>query len=101
MDLHQFDLLLIFVVVSLLVPPLLGGIIGWAIGRVLLRPRGAVTHGILGGLTGGWVAVLLYRKEYLPGSSGHFSLLLFSAYVVLGVLVGAPVLVLARKYPKN
>lgn len=88
-------------VLPFLVPPLLGGIIGWVIGSVLQKPRRAVTGGIIGGVVGGWVGVGLYRLVFLP--SGDPSLIVWSAYVLIGAFVGSVIvaLVVARRNTKE
>jgi hypothetical protein len=85
-------------VLPVLVPPVLGGIVGWIVGRQ--RPQRAVTAGIIGGAAGGWIGVGLYRLFYLPSVSSNPSLEVFSAYVLVGGIVEALVLVLVFS-PRN
>jgi hypothetical protein len=87
-------------VLPFLVPPLLGGIIGWGISLVLRKTRIAIVGGIVGGTVGNWIGYILYRTIYLPGATDA-SLAVFSTYLLTGVFVGssafALVIVLTNK----
>ena len=76
------DLELILVVLG---PPMLGSVLGLLLGLAGRPSRGAL-GGLVGGTAGAGVGVVLYRSVVLPNGP---DLLFFTAFVLMGLLLGA------------
>jgi len=67
-------------------PPMLGSVLGLLLGLARGRPGRGALGGLVGGTAGAWVGVVLYRSVVLPKGP---DLLFFTAFVLMGLLLGA------------
>jgi len=77
-------------VLPFLAPPLLGAAIGGLLGWAVQRRALAALVGAVGGVGGAWAGIGLYRAQVLPQGA---DLARFAAYLLVGLGVGASVLV--------